>query len=220
MPISLLLWAALGAAAQVPTLPAPVAFAGDPGGRAKWVHRQTGGTCALVAIQQVFLEAGMMAKAPPGREEEHYRKQEDALYRAAVAEGLWRGGRHTGGMDSSMYQLFLSERGMDVTIWVAAKPADLDREAGTGRMLLVEVDAGKLWGRRQDLGLRHVVTVTGTKFDAAGVVQGFWINDSGAPIGTPLTRYVTRSAFLRAWSAEILTAAKRPGGGRGMVRVR
>lgn len=220
MPLSVLLGSALGAFAQVPALPPPVAFSGDPGGRAKLVHRQTGGTCALVAIQQVFLDAGMMQKAPPGREEEHYRKQEDALYRAAVAEGHWRGGRYTGGVDASMYQLFLSERGMDVTVWVGAKPADLDREAGAGRMLLVDVDAGRLWGRREDLGRGHVVTVTGAKFDANGVVQGFWFNDSGAPPDMPLTRYLPRAAFLKAWRAEFLTAAKHPGGGRGLVRVR
>ncbi|TPW21109.1 MAG: hypothetical protein FD126_1021 [Elusimicrobia bacterium] len=173
----------------------------------------------MVAIQQVFLEAGMMARAAPGREAEHYRRQEDALYRAAVAEGYWRGGRHTGGVDSSMYQLFLSERGMDVDLWVSAKPGDLDREAGAGHMLLVDVDAGRLWARPQDVGRPHVVVVTGAKFDGDGRLLGYWINDSGAPPESPMTRYVARAAFLKAWRSEFLRAAKRPGGGRGMVRI-
>lgn len=215
-----LVFAPLFAAAQVPSLPPPVAFSGDPGGRARLVHRQTGGTCALVAMQQVFLEAGMMAKAPGGREAAHYGRQEEALYRAAVAEGIWRGGRHAGGVDAGMFHLFMSERGLDVTIWTAAKPEDLDREAGAGRMLLVDVDAGRLWGRREDLGRGHVVVVTGAKFDVNGVVQGYWFNDSGAPADMPLTRYLPRAAFLKVWRAEFLTAAKRPEGGRGMVRVR
>jgi hypothetical protein len=46
------------------------------------------------------------------------------------------------------------------------------------------------------------------------------MNDSGAPPGVPLTRYLPRAASLKAWRAELLTAAKRPQGGRGMVRVR
>lgn len=158
---------------------------GDPDGRARLLHRQTGATCAVVSQQQVLGQLGLLPPADA-------RAVELALARQANAEG-----------DAFRYGVarpdagkLLVERGVPVRAHVEASDERLLAAAASGRMLIASVDPGLLWRDHQYEGSRHAVLVTGAEVDRSGNVVGVFINDSGTG---EASRFVTRELFLTAF---------------------
>lgn len=227
---------------------------GDPEGRDDLVHRQTGGTCAVVSQEQVLKSMGV-------------EKSETELFREAVSKGYFgtsdripcrtaegsasncsirydaqngdyritdsRGRpavaatdpedfmRHHGGtwlddvgklIEDNANVTVANRRFSDETnkdsvletivkkpLYLAKQRKDLLAQENAGKIALVTVDAGRLWGEKEYLGGLHTVAVTGVEVNRiTGKVVGYYINDSGAwPVEKG--RLVSRERFEHAW---------------------
>ena len=226
---------------------------GDPESRKELVHRQTGGTCAVVSQEQVLKSMGI-------------EKSEDDLYRESVEKGYFGTSKpipcQTPGGSTTCRLAFDRGKG-DYSIIApdgsAATPltdpdAFMRRNGGTwvnqvgkliednadvevinkqfsqeadkknlletilktpfylhdqreslvkaekdGKIALVTVDAGRLWGKKEYLGGLHTVAVTGVEVNRfTGEVSGYYINDSGA-WPEERGRLVSRERFEHAW---------------------
>lgn len=164
---------------------------GDPVARAKLVHRQTGPTCAVVSQQQILQAYGVIKPGNP-------RKEETRLRDLAASKGYY-----DNGTPSKFEGNILLDHGMIISKHANASDAQLDRAVGTGKILLVTVDAGVLWGKSMYIGGNHAIVVTGARVGRLdGKVTGYYINDSGAAANSMRAgRYLPAAAFLKAFHA-------------------
>lgn len=161
---------------------------GDPGGRAKLVHAQTGGTCSIVSQQQILEAYGVIARGDAA-------KTEDQLKTEAANKGFF-----DNGVPPRYEADLLVEHGMVVTKRYKAADDDLAQAVKKGGIVLVGVDAARIWDIKSRTVLGHALIVTGAELDKSGKVLGYYFNDSGAdpPKGG---RFLPAGQFLAAWRA-------------------
>lgn len=167
---------------------------GDPQARAAFAFHQTGDTCGIGAQVEALAAAGDVP-ADPAR----LRAKEDQLYARAVALGYFAGSaadpnrRADGGTPFQYLGDLLDE---PVAKYYGASPQALLATAKTGRVVLVNVDAGRFYNDNSLRGQGHSVAVTGVELDRAGNALGYYVNDTGTGEGA---RFVDASQFLAAW---------------------
>ena len=162
---------------------------GAPVERAKLVHAQTGPTCAVVSQQQILQAYGVIKPVDP-------KKEEVRLRDLAASKGYY-----ANGTPSKFEGNILLDQGMIISKHANASDAQLDRAVLTGKILLVTVDAGRLWDNALYNGGSHAIVVTGARVSRLdGRVTGYYINDSGsAPMSAG--RYLPAEKFLKAFHA-------------------
>ncbi|MBI5595630.1 MAG: hypothetical protein HY928_06010 [Elusimicrobia bacterium] len=142
---------------------------GDPYGRARLVHRQQGQTCAVVAQQQVLQELGLLPKGSAWRAE-----------RLLAREAGPQNDYEVNGAPWESWGRLLTERGVLVRTRADAPNSELEAAVKTGKLVIVDVDAGLLWRSPRFSGGGHAVVVTGAEVGRKdGKVKGYYINDSG-----------------------------------------
>lgn len=167
---------------------------GDPVGRGTLLHRQTGNRCAIVSQQQILQAYGLSPSSRPKAAE------------LALSGRAWKLGQRSY-LDKGTYFRFagnlLQERGILTIKRPAATPKQLEAAARSGRLMTIDVDAGKLWSEHAYDGSGHTVLVTGARVDRAGRVLGYYVNDSGDDLGVP-GRYVPAKDLLAAWKSRLV----------------
>jgi hypothetical protein len=171
------------------------ATVGDPGGRAQYVFRQMGGTCALASQAEIYAEAHGIQ---PTRA--NMRKIEDEFFaKASVTKQFngnssdpkqrWDGG---GTQDENLGNMLDSP----IKKHYLAKDEELFAAVSRGKMVMIAANTGLLWNDKRHLSGGHIVVVTGAEVDQAGALLGYYINDTGT--GEP-ARFVCAKQFLPAW---------------------
>ncbi len=173
---------------------------GDVSGRAAFAFHQTGNTCTIASQVEILADLGEV-KADP----QALKAKEDELYARSVSLGYFNGNaadpqsRENGGT-SWMHAGELLDRPIQRQFMV--KPADLQKTVSTGRMVMVETDAGVLWHQRQYAGSKHTVVITGAEVErGTGRLLGYYINDTGVGEGG---RFVDAAQFLKAWDGALV----------------
>ncbi|MFH1726747.1 MAG: hypothetical protein ABII00_19230 [Elusimicrobiota bacterium] len=171
---------------------------GDPYKRADLVHRQAGGTCSIVAQQQILKECGALPDGNP-------RKQETELYEQATRLDYFDGSsynamrRWEGGTPWQYVGNLLSENGMIVRKTARAKDAQFVDAVSTGKMLLVDVEVGTFYDDPAHRGAFHSIVITGAELSKGNdELLGVYVNDSNT---TEAARFVPKDQFLKAWRA-------------------
>jgi hypothetical protein len=162
------------------------AVVGSPQSRASLIHPQSEDDCAVVAQQQILVQAGVLSNADPVG-------TENALIKFAKDHHLYNNGT-----PAAYRGDLLVAHNMLITKQYNAKPADLDTAVKTGKMIQVAVDAGVLWNDPSESG-GHAVVITGAEVSKVdGKVLGYYINDSGSypAVGG---RLVPAAQLLKAW---------------------
>ncbi|TBR16778.1 hypothetical protein EPO15_18540 [bacterium] len=171
------------------------ATVGDPAGRAAYVYRQEGETCALAASAQILAEIEGVKPTP-----KTMKRLEDQLYKEAVKRGYFAGDNGDPNMrfkGTTPGQYVGALLGVPVRRTYLATPAQLDASVKTGKMLLVATNAGKLWNDPAFANGGHLLVVTGAEVKKeGGEVLGFYVNDTGTNEGG---RFIPREQFLQAW---------------------
>lgn len=151
------------------------------------------GTCALTAIANLSTQAG-------------WPLSEEQVVRRAIA---YQWARSDPGLDdqrrgSSNYQgqqALLKSFGIRNDMIAGYSEQKMTRLIKDGHGVLLSVNAGKLWDNPEyldDGGINHVVTLTGVACDArSGVVDGFYIADSGRGKVSDMMRYVPVTELRR-----------------------
>lgn len=170
---------------------------GDPGGRAAFVHAQSGPmACAIVVQQQILLALGLLPKDDPIA-------QETALTREAARRGFF----DEGTPDAYNGELLI-ERGLLVSKQSGVELEVLDAAVRRGGMVIANVDARPLWDQRSNAPVGHTVLVTGAEVErfGEGKTLGYYINDSAPPVGAG--RFVPVETFRAAWDGLYRTFAE------------
>lgn len=162
------------------------AVGGEPDKWTRLVHQQDGGTCAVVAPQQMLQRwkvpiADAKGKAVPA-DKWDAGKLETRLYELSVDKGYWVGGtRQGGGTDLDKVGDILGEFGLSPRELGGGKLSlpDIAAPLKKGEAVMVTVDAGMLWRQGSSVGGAHAVLVTGVVEDKKGEVLAVYINDSG-----------------------------------------
>ncbi len=173
---------------------------GDPGGRAQYVFRQTGGTCALASQAQMYAEAHGIK---PTRA--NMRKLEDELFARASntnqftgnsADPGQRGTQGGFGGGGTQDQYLGNMLDTPVKKHYLAKQDELLTAVSRGKMVMVSANAGMLWNDERHKNGGHAIVITGAEVDQAGGLLGYYINDTGTGEGA---RFVSAKQFLPAW---------------------
>ena len=169
---------------------------GNPGARARYAYRQTGGgTCGIGAQVEVLADAGEVPADPEklaAKERELYVRGRSAGYlmgSAADPEFL----QHTGTGSERIGDL------LDRPVFkkAAASDDELFKAVSRGRMVIIIADSEGLWNKPEYRGTRHIVAITGAEVDkSTGKPLGYYINDTGTNEGG---RFINASQFLAAW---------------------
>jgi Ca2+-binding RTX toxin-like protein len=151
------------------------------------------GTCALTAIANLSTQAGR-----PLSEEQVV--QRAVAYQWALSDpGL--DDQRRGSSNYQGQQALLKSFGIRNGIVRGYSEQKLTRLIKDGHGVLLSVNAGKLWNNPEylaDGGINHVVTLTGIACDArSGVVEGFYIADSGRGKVSDMMRYVPTTELRR-----------------------
>lgn len=168
---------------------------GDPGGRARFVFRQTGGTCALASQAQMYAEAHGVK---PTRA--NMRKIEGEFFAKASVSNQFNGNsadpkqRWDGGgtPDEALGNMLDTP----VKKHYLAKDEELFTAVSRGKMVMIAANTGLLWNDKRHLSGGHAVVVTGAEVDASGALLGYYINDTGTD---EAARFVSARQFLPAW---------------------
>lgn len=169
---------------------------GDPKGRASLVHRQSGGTCSIVAQQQLLLAYGKIPKnADP-------KKQEEQLFLEASQKGYFKGTRDSGGTPWEFIGNLLQDHGLIVAKHARATDGELVAAVAAGKIILADVDTSRFWYNRAFKDSTHSVIVTGLeRAKESNTVLGFYVNDSDGGVYHSGGRLVPTAVFLAAWHA-------------------
>jgi hypothetical protein len=168
---------------------------GDPGGRAQYVFRQTGGTCALASQAQIYAEShGIKPTRAAMRqiEDEFFAKASATKQfngNSADPKQRWDGGgtnaEHLGNMlDTPLKKHYL------------AKDEELLAAVSRGKMVMISANTGLLWNDQRHMSGGHIVVITGAEVDQAGALLGYYINDTGTG---EAARFVSAKQFMPAW---------------------
>jgi hypothetical protein len=174
---------------------------GDPGGMAKVVHRQTGGTCAVVSQQEILQAYGLLPSKDPS-------KIEAELKQEAIEKGYFQVDTSDPkkpedlGTPTQYIGNLAMERGVIMTKHAKAPLKEFDAAVERGKPIIVGVDPGILWNDKRYLKSGHAIVVTGAEVaKARGKILGYYVNDSGdEPPGKG--RFVPASQFHKAWEAD------------------
>jgi len=174
---------------------------GDPGGLAKCVHRQTGGTCAIVSQQEILQAYGLLPSKNPS-------KIEAELKREAIEKGYFQvddsdpNKPEDLGTPTQYVGNLAMERGVIMTKHAKATLREFDAAVERGKPIIVGVDPGVLWNDKRYLRSGHAIVVTGAEVaKARGKILGYYVNDSGdQPPGKG--RFVPAAQFHKAWEAD------------------
>ena len=152
------------------------------------------GTCALTSIANLLTQA----KTPT---------TEAQVVSLAIANN-WAVTSTTatdyqrGGSNYLQQQALLSSYGTDNALISGYNEQGVANLIRSGRGVIMAVNAGKLWGDANYLdngGVNHVVTVTGAVYgESDGILQGFYIADSGRQLVSDMTRFVSITDFRAA----------------------
>jgi uncharacterized Zn-binding protein involved in type VI secretion len=141
-------------------------------GNAAFPGQQNFGNCGVQSVGEiVFLATGQrLAEAP--------------LLNSAVASGLAGAGTPgapatRGGTSAAARQTLLQQNGVAGTV-VNTSQAALGTAVQNRQGVIINVDAGTLWGNPAQVGSGHAVVVTGGTFDGSGNLQTVTVNDTGA----------------------------------------
>lgn len=168
---------------------------GDPGGRAQYVFRQMGGTCALASQAQMYAEAhGIKPTRAAMRkiEDEFFAKaRETAQFNGSAADPKqrWEGG---GTPDENLGNMLDTP----VKKHYLAKDEELLAAVSRGKMVMIAANTGLLWNDKRHLSGGHAVVVTGAEVDKDGALLGYYINDTGTD---EAARFVSAKQFMPAW---------------------
>jgi hypothetical protein len=155
-----------------------VLVVGDPKEYAGFNHKQGErvgyrGTCGLVSCQDILLQFGL-----------HVTETEIVNY--AIEHGLCNTEgepRYRGGTTNVQRAEILRNYGIPARDENSATLVDLSSYVQQGRGVIIAVNAGILWAKKEYLergDANHAIVVTGVKLDSSsGVIEGFYINDSG-----------------------------------------
>ncbi len=168
---------------------------GDPGGRAQYTFRQTGGTCALASQAQIYAESHGIkpTRAAMRQIEDEYFAKASATKQfngnSADPKQRWDGGgtnaEHLGNMlDTPLKKHYL------------AKDEELLAAVSRGKMIMISANTGMLWNDDRHRSGGHIVVITGAEVDQAGALLGYYINDTGTG---EAARFVSAKQFMPAW---------------------
>jgi uncharacterized Zn-binding protein involved in type VI secretion len=141
-------------------------------GNAAFPGQQNFGNCGVQSVGEiVFLATGQRLAEVP-------------LLTTAIATGLAGAGtpgapNTMGGTGPNDRQRLLQAYGVSSTVQNTTQAA-LGTAIRNGQGVIVNVDAGSLWGNPAFTGSGHAVVVTGGTFNAAGNLQTVTVNDTGA----------------------------------------
>lgn len=97
----------------------------------------------------------------------------------------------------------LSEMGLPAHAEFGNSQEQLAQYVEEGRGIIVEVNAGELWGSHEYYGFgeaNHAIVVTGLARDpTTGEIEGFYINDSGRGYPSDSGRFVDSELMRHAW---------------------
>lgn len=152
------------------------------------------GTCALTSIANLLTQA-----RTPTTEAEVVQLAIDRQWAVTdpAAPAYQRGGSNY-----QQQQALLDSYGMRNALLSGYDEHLLANLLCSGRGVLVALNSGKLWSDPayvDDGGVNHVVTVTGVALSAEnGLLQGFYIADSGRRRVSDMTRFVSIEEFRQA----------------------
>ncbi|HVB17343.1 MAG TPA: PAAR domain-containing protein [Stellaceae bacterium] len=141
-------------------------------GNAAFPGQQNFGNCGVQSVGEiVFLATGQRLGEAP-------------LLNSAVAQGLANAGTPgapatRGGTSAAARRTLLQQNGVASTV-VTTSQAALGTAIQNRQGVIINVDAGTLWGNPAQVGSGHAVVVTGGTFDAHGNLQTVTVNDTGA----------------------------------------
>jgi uncharacterized Zn-binding protein involved in type VI secretion len=141
-------------------------------GNAAFPGPQNFGNCGVQSVGEiVFLATGQRLAEVP-------------LLNSAVTSGLAGAGTPgapatRGGTSAAARRTLLQQNGVASTV-VTTSQAALGTAIQNRQGVIINVDAGTLWGNPAQVGSGHAVVVTGGTFDGAGNLQTVTVNDTGA----------------------------------------
>ena len=152
------------------------------------------GTCALTSIANLLVQA-----QTPTTEAEVVQLAIDNRWAVTDAEVS---AYQRGGSNYLQQQQILDSYGLRNALLAGYNEYVVANMLRSGRGVLIGLNAGKLWGDDSYLdegGVNHVVTVTGVAFgEEDGVLEGFYIADSGRQRVSDMTRFVSLADFRAA----------------------
>ncbi len=175
---------------------------GDPQGRAKYVFLQTGGTCALASQAQMYAEAHGIEPTPEtmkALEDEFFaRASKTRQFTGNSASPMQqRGTAIVGGGGGTTDEYLGNFLDTPVKKHYLATPEALFQAVKNGKMVMVTVNAGKLWNDETYIAGGNAIVITGAEVNKmTGGLLGYFINDTGRNKGG---RFVSAKQFLSAW---------------------
>ncbi len=165
-------------------------------GAAAFPGQQNFGNCGVQSVAQIiFLATGQRLGEVP-------------LLNSAVAQGLANPGTPgvaatRGGTSAAARQTLLQQNGVASTV-VTTSQAALGTAIRNRQGVIINVDAGTLWGNPAQVGSGHAVVVTGGTFDAHGNLQTVTVNDTGAgTVSNMPAATLTNAANARAGGSQM-----------------